>query len=181
MREETYLRTREYARAEQVFQEGPEGGAQVELGPYPTQAFRPGGAPPCSRTGALQSFREAHRLALRTGDGELVVISSLKTFYLQQNDLNSALLAAEDGMRLLRRYAAAKKGPLSGAGGVSTRVPAIDLALLRLLGESAQDGASRGDSETCRQVLNQIGYEYLTVGDSQSPKLRWWKLSASAS
>ena len=44
---------------------------------------------------ALQSFREAHRLALQTGNGELVVMSSLNlsTLYLQQNDLNSALRA----------------------------------------------------------------------------------------
>ena len=166
--------TREYARAEQVFREGlrealrlndqsaaasflnSSGGAQFALFHYRR---------------ALQSFREAHRLALRTGDGELVVMSSLNlsTLYLQQNDLNSALRAAEDGIRLLRRYAAAKKGPLlkAQAGVLYARAGQFDLAL-QLLGESAQDADSRGDSETRRQVLNQIGYEYLTAGDSQS-------------
>ena len=164
----------EYARAEQVFREGlrealrlndqsaaasflnSSGGAQFALFHYRR---------------ALQSFREARRLALQTGAGELVVMSSLNlsTLYLQQNDLKSALRAAEDGIGLLRRYAAAKKGPLlkAQAGVLYARAGQLGLAL-QLLGESAQDADSRGDSETRRQVLNQIGYEYLTVGDSQS-------------
>lgn len=169
-----FLVTKEYARAEQVFQEGLRealrlndlpaaasfvnscGGAQFALFRYRE---------------ALQSFREAHRLALRTGEGELVAMSSLNlsSLYLEQYDLNSALRAAEDGVRLSRRYGAARRGPLikAQAGVLYARDGRLDLAL-QLLGEAAQEADSRGDSETLALVLHQIGYEYLKVGDSQS-------------
>ncbi len=165
---------KEYARAEQLFQEGlrearrlkdeaaaarllnSAGGAQFALFHYRL---------------ALQSFQEARRLALRTGQGELVVMSSLNlsTLYLQQEDLNSALRAAEGGIGLLRRYAATRRGPLlkAQAAVLYAREGRLELAL-RLLSESAQEADSRGDLETLALVLNQIGYEYLKVGDLQA-------------
>lgn len=166
--------TKVYARAELVFQEGLREALRLDDQPATASFLNYSG---CAQFAlfhyrqALQSFREAHRLALRTGEGELVVVSSLNlsSLYLEQQDLNSALRAAEDGVRLLRRFAAARRGPLlkAQAAVLYAREGRLDLAL-QLLGESAQEADSRGDSETLALVLNQIGYEYLKVGKLQS-------------
>ena len=155
--------TRKYAGAARVFQEGLREALRLEDQSAAASFLNSFGGAQFAMfhyLQALQSFREAHRLALRTGEGELVVMSSLNlsTLYLEQNDLNSALRAAEDGIRLLRRYAAAKKGPLlkAQAGVLYARDGRLDLAL-QLLRESAQEADRRGDSETLAQVLNLIG------------------------
>jgi CHAT domain-containing protein len=170
----TLFDRREYARAEQVLQEGLKGALRLDDQPAAARFLNFSGGAQFALfhyRQALQSFREAHRLALRTGEGELVVMSSLNlsTLYLEQQDLNSALRAAEDGVRLLRRYAAAKRGPLlkAQAAVLYARDGRLDPAL-QLLREAAQEADSRGDSETLALVLNQIGYEYLKVGDPRS-------------
>jgi CHAT domain-containing protein len=170
----TLLETKEYARAEQVLQVGLREALRLDDQAAAASFLNFSG---CAQFDlfqyrqALQSFQEAHRLALRTGRGELVAMSSLNlsSLYLQQSDLNSALRAAEDGLRLSRRYAASKRGPLFKAqvGVLYARNGQLDSAL-QLLSESAQEADSRGDSETLAMVLNQIGYEYLKAGKSQS-------------
>ena len=170
----TLLETREYARAEQVSREGLGEALRLHDRPAAARFLNFSG---CAQFAlfqylqALQSFQDAHRLALQTGDGELVAMSSLNlsSLYLEQQDLNSALRAAEDGLRLSRRYSAAKRGPLikAQAGVLYARDGQLGLAL-QLLGESAQEADRRGDSETLALVLNQIGYAYLKAGDTQS-------------
>lgn len=170
----TLLETKGYARAEEVLQEGLREALRLDDQPAAALFLNSSG---CAQFAlfhyrqALRSFREAHRLALRTGDGELVAMSSLNlsSLYLEQYDLDSALRAAEDGVRLSRRFAAARRGPLikAQAGVLYARDGRLDPALL-LLGESAQEADSRGDLETLALVLNQIGYAYLKVGKLQS-------------
>ena len=170
----TLLETKEYARAEQVLQAGLREALWLDDQPAAARFLNSYG---CARFAsfhylqALESFLEAHRIALSAGEGELVVMSSLNlsTLYLEQQDLNSALRAAEDGLRLLRRYAAARRGPLlkAQAAVLYARDGRLEPAL-QLLREAAQEADSRGDSETLALVLNQIGYEYLKVADPQS-------------
>ncbi len=170
----TLLETKEYARAEQVSQAALREALRLDDQAAAARFLNFSG---CAQFAmfhylqALQSFQKGHSLALRTGEGELVVMSSLNlsSLYLEQYDLNSALRAAEDGLRLSRRYAAAKRGPLikAQAGVLYARTGRLDLAL-QLLGEAAREADSRGDSGTLALVLNQIGYAYLKVGDSQS-------------
>jgi CHAT domain-containing protein len=170
----TLLETREYARAEQVSQEGLREALRLDDQAAAARFLNFSG---CAQFAmfhygqALRSFREAHRLAVKTGEGELVAMSSLNlsSLYLEQHDLNAALQAAEDGVRLSRRFAATRRGPLikAQAGVLYAREGRLDRAF-QILSESAREADSRGDSETLAQVLNQIGYEYLRVGKLDS-------------
>jgi len=113
---------------------------------------------------ALQSYRQTQRLALKTKDGELlaIVACNLSSLYLQQQDLNSAARAAEEGLTLLQRFAGTASSPLLIAQSAILRARQDDFEAARnLFREAASTADARGDSATVAMVWNQLGFELL--------------------
>ena len=113
---------------------------------------------------ALQSYRQTQQLALKNRDGELlaIVACNLSSLYLQQQDLNSAARAAEEGLKVVQRFAGTASGPLLIAQSAILHARQDDFDVARdLFRRAASEADARGDTATVAMVWNQLGYELL--------------------
>jgi CHAT domain-containing protein/TolA-binding protein len=168
------FQAKDYSNAEQTFEQGLREGRRLgnvagqarflnSLGGAQFATFR--------YRQALRSYRQAHELALKANDGELIAITSLNlsSLYLQQQDINAALNAAEAGLIRMKHYSGGRLGPLFKAqaalllGHQGRTKESLDLLL-----EAAHDADAMGDSEKAAMVWNQAGYEHLASGDLQA-------------
>jgi CHAT domain-containing protein/tetratricopeptide (TPR) repeat protein len=118
--------------------------------------------------GSMQAYLEARRLAREAGDMEMLAVAAcnLSSLYLQQQELNAGIHAAEEALEALRRHGPTKYGPLLSIHSAVLHARQGDFdGAVALYRRAIREADNQGDSATVALAWDRLGYELLGRGE----------------